>query len=186
MNYNFTVDWFSHNAPTWKRMVSIYQPRHVLEIGSHEGRSACWLLDNWPLTSITCVDIWPDAEVERRFDANVKLALGKRQVTEFTKLKQSSAKALVDLLFAEARFDMIYIDGGHDAVAVLQDAVFAWPLLKIGGLLIFDDYLWTAPVPKLLDEPKVAIDAFTNIYSAKLKWIPGVPLYQIFVEKTAA
>ena len=39
-------------------------------------------------------------------------------------------------------YDVIYVDGSHTARDVLQDAVLGWGLLKRGGLMIFDDYLW--------------------------------------------
>jgi predicted O-methyltransferase YrrM len=43
----------------------------------------------------------------------------------------------------------------------------AWKLLKQGGIMVFDDYLWGDPrVP--LRRPKMAIDAFMNIYAAEI------------------
>jgi predicted O-methyltransferase YrrM len=39
-------------------------------------------------------------------------------------------------------FDIIYIDGDHTSASVLEDAILAWPLLKRGGTLIFDDFYW--------------------------------------------
>lgn len=36
-------------------------------------------------------------------------------------------------------FDMIHIDGHHEAHAILNDAPKAWPLLNPGGIMIFDD-----------------------------------------------
>ncbi len=41
-----------------------------------------------------------------------------------------------------ALYDFVYVDGSHRASDVLTDAVLAWPLLKAGGLLIFDDDGW--------------------------------------------
>ncbi|MGL6075425.1 MAG: class I SAM-dependent methyltransferase [Fimbriiglobus sp.] len=40
-----------------------------------------------------------------------------------------------------ASYDFIYIDASHEA-DVPQDAILAWPLLKVGGLLGSDDYAW--------------------------------------------
>ena len=37
-------------------------------------------------------------------------------------------------------FDLVYVDGGHSAAEVFADAVLALKLLKVGGVLIFDDY----------------------------------------------
>ncbi|MCZ6464828.1 MAG: class I SAM-dependent methyltransferase [Proteobacteria bacterium] len=39
--------------------------------------------------------------------------------------------------------DFIYIDGCHEAACVLLDAVLSWDLLKVGGTMIFDDYVWS-------------------------------------------
>jgi len=56
-------------------------------------------------------------------------------------------------------FDFIYIDGDHHASAVLEDAVLCFPLLKDGGLLIFDDYLWGG-MPYDWQRPRIAVDGF--------------------------
>lgn len=37
--------------------------------------------------------------------------------------------------------------------------MLTWPLMARGGLVIFDDYLWTE-APNKLDRPKPGIDAF--------------------------
>jgi predicted O-methyltransferase YrrM len=50
-------------------------------------------------------------------------------------------------------FDLIYIDGHHTIQCVLRDYVLTWPLLKIGGVMIFDDYLTARN-----DEVKRAVD----------------------------
>ena len=36
---------------------------------------------------------------------------------------------------------MIYIDGNHRYGACLADSRNCWPLLRVGGLMIWDDYL---------------------------------------------
>ena len=40
-------------------------------------------------------------------------------------------------------YDVIYIDGDHSAEAAFKDGVNSFPLLKVGGIMVFDDYLWT-------------------------------------------
>jgi predicted O-methyltransferase YrrM len=60
-------------------------------------------------------------------------------------------------------FDFIYIDGSHVAKDVLTDACMAWPLLKLNGMMVFDDYMWGNP-RDALHRPKIAIDAFTTIF----------------------
>lgn len=47
--------------------------------------------------------------------------------------------------------DIIYIDAGHEYEAVSLDIIVFWRLLKPGGTLIFDDYVWTG-VRRAIDE----------------------------------
>ena len=44
--------------------------------------------------------------------------------------------------FSNNYFDMIYIDGNHDPVYVLEDAIMCFEKLKPGGYMIFDDFDW--------------------------------------------
>ena len=60
-------------------------------------------------------------------------------------------------------YDIIYIDGAHNAPAVLEDAVLAFRLLKAGGVLIFDDYRFWATSPKM-KSPRYAIDTFLKFF----------------------
>lgn len=83
-------------------------------------------------------------------------------------------------------FDLIYIDGSHRAADVLIDAVMSFQLLRIGGMMIFDDYIWTMEPQgqeDLLNMPKPAIDAFTSIFARKIRLHPFMPLYQVFLTK---
>jgi predicted O-methyltransferase YrrM len=57
------------------------------------------------------------------------------------------------------QYDFIYIDGDHTEKAVYRDAINAWALLKSGGVLAFDDYLWGQDMHPSL-RPMLAIDKF--------------------------
>jgi predicted O-methyltransferase YrrM len=209
-DYVFTQDWFSRLAPTWDRILARLKPTRILEIGSFEGRSACYLIEKCPVlvdgqVSITCVDTWEGGlehkasgtyetlmtEVEQRFDYNTKLALSRApgRIT-FQKLKQHSRDALAGLIACGQMesFDLIYIDGSHEATDVLTDAILAFPLLRIGGTLIFDDYVWSDQMPERREPsrmPKPAIDAFVNVFHRKLALYQWLPLYQFYVQKVA-
>lgn len=37
-------------------------------------------------------------------------------------------------------YDILYVDGSHLAADVLTDAILGWGLVKVGGIIIFDDY----------------------------------------------
>jgi len=55
-------------------------------------------------------------------------------------------------------------------------------MFKVGGILIFDDYLWRY-YPNAIDNPAVAINAFQRMKQGSYKI---VRLYgQIIIEKTA-
>ncbi len=198
--YQFTADWFSHAEPVWGELLAQLNPSRVLEIGSYEGRSACFLIDRIaaqrPL-ELRCIDSWSGrldyaadvdlASVEERFDCNIATAIrGAAHPVTFHKNKGASKLHLAQLLGAGAsRFDLIYVDGSHDAPDVLSDAVLAFHLLEPGGVMVFDDYLWPLGAEGARDHyrmPKPAIDAFVNINRQKLELIPA-PLYQLFVRK---
>jgi predicted O-methyltransferase YrrM len=200
--YNITQDWFSNHIPAWDSILAQIRPSRVLEIGSYEGLSTTYIIEQCaafgPL-EIHCIDTWAGAVdlppqamsgVEARFDANVKLAIGKVVApVRLQKIKQRSALALAaHVARGEASFDLIYIDGSHTAADVMIDAVLAFQLLRVGGVMIFDDYLWSME-PALsvdpLNMPKPAIDAFAATFMRKVRVLPGLPNAQCYVEKIA-
>ena len=64
-------------------------------------------------------------------------------------------------LHARHSFDVIYLDGCHVDLHVMDDAVNSWWLLKPGGIMVFDDY-----DSRPSDEHHVrhAVNAFMRIY----------------------
>jgi hypothetical protein len=85
--YQFTKDWFSWAPQVWEQLIPMLPERKAfLEIGSFEGRSTVWIIENMLELGgfIDCVDTWEGGEehsaedmggVEARFDHNVKKAL---------------------------------------------------------------------------------------------------------------
>lgn len=157
-------DWHSRHVPVWTEMFRplVGQPIRALEIGSYEGRSARWLLDNvmtHESAVLICVDPFEDARREALFDANVKC-------DSVHKVRAKSLPLLCELHFKSGGspcFDFIYIDGSHEAPDVLTDAVLSFELLKIGGLLCFDDFEWDPAKDGTVHAPKLAIGAFLAI-----------------------
>ena len=201
---HFTTAWFSETTENaWEKIVPMVMPRRVLEVGSFEGASACYLIRRYAqhfAFEIHCIDSWQGGEehqcldmaaVERRFDENLAQASSAAaHPVSLHKHKGSSDNELARLIARGYRnyFDLAYIDGSHQAPDVLFDAVAAFRLVRPGGLIIFDDYLWTGAPQRegaavdLLHCPKPAIDAFTNLYRQKISLIPA-PLLQLFVAK---
>jgi len=149
-----------------------------LEIGLFEGRSAIWMLENvltHPASRLIGIDSFA-CGTRDRFEANLRLsqAAHKTQI-----LTGESRRELLKL--EDQSCDVIYVDGSHSADDVLVDAVLSWPLLKIGGLLIFDDYEWySGRLPSELC-PKVSIDAFITAFQHKL--VVEFRGYQIILRK---
>ena len=135
---SFSTDWFTQHEDAWRQHV-VPRLRTVsgarwLEVGSFEGRSALWTLDNVlaPTATLTCVDIWW-FPYETTFDSNLAMHAGR-----ITKLRGTSRQILPTL--PTASFHGIYIDGSHEEGDVAQDAANAWRLARQGAVIVFDDY----------------------------------------------
>jgi tetratricopeptide (TPR) repeat protein len=176
-NYQFTHDWFTHNVSTWEihlKPFAHYPNVHALEIGSFEGMSACWLLDHvltHPSAKLTCIDLF----FQESFETNVKQTGAAQKLIRLT----GDSHQLLATLPSE-RYDFIYIDGCHLAHHVQQDATLAWRLLKVGGLMVFDDYEWIDPSHPG-QETYRGIDAFLD--SAKHQLAIVHQGYQVIVRK---
>jgi predicted O-methyltransferase YrrM len=189
-NYIFTVDWFSYNIPIWTHYLNSFKDRQnlrFLEIGSFQGRSTVWLLENI-LTNessvITCIDTFEGSiEHTLHFQNDIKnlFDIFSHNISKFKNkvniIKNKSQDALKKI---NEQYDFIYVDGDHKASSVIEDAILSFPLLKKGGIMIFDDYLWFQ-MKKFIDNPKVAIDAFLEIYADKI--IILYKNHQVIIEK---
>jgi predicted O-methyltransferase YrrM len=132
----------------------------MLEIGSFEGRSTVWFLDNvltHPSATIVCVDTFEFGHA--RFDHNISVSGFAEKVR---KLKGSS-DLLIPSLPLES-FDIVYVDGDHHAPNVLMDGVLSWYRLKPGGVMIFDDD-WMDKLPD--SRPQMAIDLFLKLFEGR-------------------
>lgn len=200
--YELSNTWFEPHRAEWDTVMARHKPRTLLEIGSYEGASACYLIDTLARDAaieLHCVDTWegspehmmdgspPMSLVEERFQRNTALAIRSAvHPVDLVVHKGESGIVLPEFIAAkmQERFDLIYIDGSHRAPDVLFDAVVAYKLLKPGGLMILDDYLWHDPSIESfnpLRNPKIAIDAFTNIYGQEIRTV--VKAGQVFITR---
>ena len=201
----FSTDWFTSREDVWKEILEQLEPQRVLEIGSLEGMSACFLINNIARErslELHCVDTWAGgiehnpgesaainmAEAEKRFHDNTSRCVGQAAHPVDLKVHKCLSHEALARLIAEGReghFDLVYVDGSHQAPDVLADAVLSFKLLRPGGVLIFDDYLWEEPLAGGTDPlrcPKPAIDAFVNLYIRQLV-VLNVSLSQLYVRK---
>lgn len=163
-----------------------------LQIGAYTGDATVWLLEHI-LTGrdsrLTDVDTWRGSdeegheqmnfdEVERLYDARTASARASGRVEKF----RGSSKSFFDSRSPGA-YDFVYIDGDHTAFGVLNDAVRAYPLLRVGGIIAFDDYQWQSGKGRLHD-PAPAIDAVSDLYANRLELLEGGR--QMWFRKTGA
>ncbi len=184
MKYKFDHDWFSGNIPGLELLTLNEQvrqaPLNILEIGAFEGRSTCWFIDRFPNASITTIDTWkggadhspsnPEINftlAEHNFSHNIGFHPGRVRV-----LKTESLLALSSLLHQSTRFDLLYVDGSHEASDVLTDLILAFNLMNSGALIYCDDYLWGFEHTDPYHSPKLGIDAFATVFRDKLLVCP--------------
>jgi hypothetical protein len=202
----FSNNWFGKIQGNWEVLLESLKPTKILEVGSFEGASVRFLIERLANESdieIHCIDSWEGgiehkpggfvesdmSSVEQRFRHNTRLAIESAKKQVVLRVHKGYSDVMLSGLLAGGKtgyFDFIYIDGSHQAPDVLLDAVIAFRLLRVGGIIAFDDYLWFEDLPSgidLLRCPKPAIDAFVNLNFRKLK-VLHAPLRQIYVQKT--
>lgn len=187
MEKRYWSDWFSGNIPVWESIFKEYGLKgthflNFLEIGCFEGRATNYLLEN-VLTGQGCkihvVDTFGGSleETGMKWDSDYDFS---KLYETFVHNTQEHAEKIVihkgisgKILrtdFEYNSFDFIYIDGSHTAPDVLQDAVLCHPLLKNGGIMLFDDYGWRDPNnPDPTNSPAIAIDFFYNVHIHQYK-----------------
>lgn len=194
MDYKFTEDWFSENNP--EKVVRQFdgflsefkdKPSTFLEIGSFEGMSTIWMLENI-LTNkeskLFCIDAWAEwtGDAFVRFVENINKTGLKDKVRI---VKGDSSEEL--RIFPKEYFDFIYVDGDHDEKAVIKDAIGSFRVLKKGGIIAFDDYLLgirypNSPGSKAMNgSTKKAIDYFLDVFQDELEIIHKD--YQVWIRK---
>lgn len=164
-------------------------PAYGLECGTWMGESAEWALSHiftHPDSHYICVDTFEGSAEHHlagidcsTIEADTRERLA-RFVPRFTIEKGYSNEVLRK--FTGAKLDFIYIDAAHDSFNVLRDAMLAFDLLKVGGVMIFDDLCWEV-YPDPIDRPRMAIEAFVNCSARKLEVI-GMG-WQMAIRKTS-
>ena len=200
----FTTDWFSSNINQWnqyKQFFSGKENMHCLEIGSWEGRSTIYTVENFCNGNgsyVDAIDAWDGADfylgkrfandfesVYERFIHNVKQYVDDGKVHIYRSLSADALMKFVQEVKAGARdkYDVIYIDGSHMGKDVLMDALLSWEILKKDGVMLFDDYAWDLYLdnPDVM-RPKAAIDSFLKIYGGMYKILHKD--YQMHIMKT--
>jgi hypothetical protein len=173
---HFSQDWFTVHIAAWEPVVRDLEGRasRLLELGSFEGMSACFLLWRLPEAELTAIDTFTGlrehpaygistSELEDTFDRNVALV----DASRVRKLVGSTHHLLPDLIDEGRLFDLVYVDAAHRSLDVIADAALSWQLLSPDGIAIFDDY---GAVPVQADpmlRPTPALDAFAGLVAGQ-------------------
>jgi predicted O-methyltransferase YrrM len=151
-----------------KRFAGLPKLRFV-QVGVFTGDASVWLLDNIltdPSSRLLDIDTWQgsdEAEHKAMDFENVYLTyLAKvKKYPNVSDMRADSGHTLSQMPGDLA--DFIYIDGDHTAAGVRVDSYHAHRILKPGGVLAFDDYLWGYGLdPEQTPQP--AIDTFMEVH----------------------
>ena len=171
---NFSQKWFLNNF----EIFTFFLPKDkslkfdYLEVGCYEGLSSFYVLSEYKFVNAFFLDIWdmpnPNSKtlspnfdlIEKAFDQNLS-------GFNFKKIKNDSVISMRKLLKENVYFDFIYIDGSHNGEDILSDAIEAFKILKVNGLMFFDDFLQHDDNRIL--QSYVGIDKFLSLYSDYLK-----------------
>jgi predicted O-methyltransferase YrrM len=131
---------------------------------------------------VTTIDTWkggkdhdpenPEIDwktVKENFDHNIKEFADRVKFFPFDSYR---ALSIINVTHKE-KFDFVYVDGSHTAADVNLDLILSFRVLKVGGLIYCDDYLWGFNEFPIYDCPKLGIDSFVNVYADKLMPLQG-------------
>lgn len=183
----YTSDWFSVNIRSLTNLFKeVDAPlMHGLEIGSWEGRSSVWFLEN-VLTDkdskLTCIDTWwggPETDYSSRSDSFIRFVYNLKDHINRVDIRRGKSGDILRTL-EQNKYDFIYVDGAHTSYNTLEDAVLSFRLLKVGGFMIFDDYCG-GDLEDLESSPHIGVNAFLVVYKGHVEVL--YKEYQVFIKK---
>ncbi len=142
------------------------RPRKILEIGTYTGSTTLLMATNTPReTQVFTLDLDPAQRDTHRHGLGVggfpTFTVGSAyQGTPFaSKIRQLFGNSVTfDYSALAGSIDLVLIDADHTYDFVKVDSANAFKLLRPGGIIIWDDYLWNERYPecqgvtRLLDE----------------------------------
>ena len=167
------------------------RPIKYLEIGAFHGANVISVANSYgshPDSKLYCIDPWinydeypeykEDGKQENNFNIFTRNINNNNLNNKVKTYRGFSATEIPKL--EDNSFDIIFIDGNHEPEYVLEDAVLSFPKLKVGGYMVFDDYVWSDVLTAGTDK---GIDAFFNGYYKRIKEINRNHNGQSFLQK---
>ncbi len=165
--YNFNQGWYDAllntdavlNEATEGEVFRLdpKEKRQIVEIGVYEGASTCFWSDFYldhPESRLISIDPFTGSFEHHENPENYP-ELGCIEYTARGNVAKSDNAAKVEIIKGFSWFvfqelvlrndtdrwiDVLYIDGAHDSASVARDVALFCPMVKPGGLVIFDDY----------------------------------------------
>jgi len=179
--YRIAHNWFSYvDLNNYKN-----RPINYLEVGVYYGANLLSVAKSYGShkdSKLYCIDPWEDYEEYFEYKNKQNTIYD----TFINNVENSGSKEKIIInrgystteipKFNDNFFDIIYVDANHEEQFVLQDAMLSFKKLKIGGIMIFDDYndCWMGT--------KKAINTFFNLYKNNITWL-GYKDTQVFIRK---
>ena len=184
--------------PGWRTWRNVFydlyaskHPVHLLEIGCYQGEATAWFLRNLchhPKSRVYAVDTFQGSpeyihtdfnKIEEQFWKNIR-ATGRASQVDVRKLNSYDALVTMNNTHKTPFLDGVFVDASHEAPDVLSDGFLSFSLLKVGGIMVFDDYEWDKLVQTYY-QPKLAIDAFLEMMKPQIEVL--VKKRQVIVKK---
>jgi predicted O-methyltransferase YrrM len=171
--------WYLDQFHQWHFWLATPKPVRALEIGSFDGISANVMLDGLfthPESWVDCIDPYtsdpttPQVTMDTKelFNRNREIGCHEERIRHFDGRSLEVLSWMINEQEYFGNYDFIYVDGSHLATDVMVDAVLSWKLLKVGGIMIFDDY-GMVELSCEGDPPSHAINSFLSVYREALQ-----------------
>ena len=133
------------------------EKRQIVEIGVYEGASSCFWSDFYlshPESRLISIDPFTGSSEHHEKPENYP-ELAQIELTARGNIAKSDNAPKIEIIkglswdvFPELNrrnggepwIDVLYIDGAHDPASVARDTTLYVPMVKSGGVVIFDDY----------------------------------------------
>jgi spermidine synthase len=187
MSIPFLTKWFEEKSRAiWEEHLpaAVTQPfESYLEIGVGEGHSMRWVLENLKPKEAYGIDPYvPKRRKEKpqyeQQEANMRQNLAPWLDSKALMIipERSQTYLVGDTMLSGTidTFDLIYVDGDHRCFECMTDMVLCWPMLKMGGIMIIDDYdrRWQRGWPWTRE----AVNAFLSVVEKRYEVVWGNPL----------
>uniref|UniRef100_A0A6C0JXH7 Glycosyltransferase 2-like domain-containing protein n=1 Tax=viral metagenome TaxID=1070528 RepID=A0A6C0JXH7_9ZZZZ len=167
----------------WILEIGVYTGTSLIEIVKRIPNSFGLGIDKWENYNEDNIDILQNMEqnnIEKIWNRNIKAAGLENRIKA---IKGDSSDILLELISEKMQYDFIYVDGSHKCLDVALDLHLAWKLLRIGGVMAIDDYMYNADkiTEKPYEYPYEAVNHFLEKIGGKYTLIDKD--YRVFIER---